>query len=83
MREIEQKFAWLCTWFIHNHERGAHVIDSQKRYEFVCTALSCVIEMQGMLLQELQIVNRRTTDGYARIRMPGGRSIAGEVRHGD
>jgi hypothetical protein len=81
VRTIERSFDDLCTWYIGNHERGAHVIDSQKRYEFVCKALSCVIEMQGLLLQELQILNNRTANGY--IRMPGGRSIRGEVRRGD
>lgn len=79
MREIETKFADLCTWYIYNYNRGRQVIDSEKRYAFVCKALSCVIEIQGMMLEEMQRLNRRTTDGYARIPMPGGRSIRGEV----
>ena len=78
MREIEQKYDDLCRWFIYNNARGKQVIDSAKRYEFMCAALSCVIEMQGMLVHELQILNNRTVNGY--IRMPGGRSIPAEVR---
>lgn len=80
MREIERKFGDICTWYIHNHERGEKIIDSAKRYDFICRALSNVIEMQGLLLQEIQRLNHRTVDGY--IRMPGGRSIRGEVARG-
>jgi hypothetical protein len=77
MQEIERRFGDLCTWFIHNHERGDKIVDSAKRYDFLCRALSNVIEMQGLLLQEMQRLNNRTVDGY--IRMPGGTSIRGEV----
>jgi hypothetical protein len=77
MREIERKFGDICQWYIGNHERGSGILDSQQRYDFVCRALANVIEMQGLLLQEIQRLNHRTVDGF--IRMPGGRSIRGEV----
>jgi hypothetical protein len=78
MREIEQQFANICTWFIGNHNRGLGIVDSAKRYEFIVKALSNVIEMQGLLLQEIQRLNHRTANGF--IQMPGTRrSIRGEV----
>lgn len=83
MRDIENRFADLCTWFSYNNDRGKQVLDSEKRYAFVCKALACVIEMEGLILQELQTLNRRTVDGYTAIHMPGGASIRGEVHRED
>jgi hypothetical protein len=80
MREIEQRFYNFCCWYNGNVERGEHILDSAKRYDFVCKALSNMAELQGMMLQELQRLNRRTTEGFTAIQMPGTRrSMRGEV----
>lgn len=81
MRELEQRYADVCQWFIGNNNRGLGILDSPQRYDFVVKTLSCVMELQGLLLHELQILNRRSVDGFQRIEMPGGASIRGEVRH--
>ena len=78
MREVEEKIHYLSQWFEHNHQRGAQVVDSANRYAFICKALACVIEVQGLIVQELQLLNRRQVSGV--IRLPGGRTIPGQVR---
>lgn len=81
MRELEQRFYNFCRWYNGNVERGEHILDSAKRYDFVCKALSNMAELHGLMLQELQRLNRRQTDGFTAITMPGTRrTIRGEVR---
>lgn len=79
MRELEERFQDWCQWQIGNCMRGEKIVDSAKKYEFLVKSIHGNLELIGMLIAELQKLNRRSTDGFTRIPMPGGRSIRGEV----
>ena len=79
MRELEERFQAWCQWQIGNCMRGEKIVDSEKKYEFLVKSIHGNLELIGMLIAEVQKLNRRSVDGFTRIEMPGGRTIRGEV----
>jgi hypothetical protein len=79
MRDLEERFQAWCQWQIGNCMRGEKIVDSAKKYEFLVKSIHGNLELIGMLIAEVQKLNRRYVDGFERIDIPGGRSIRGEV----
>lgn len=81
MKDLEERFQAWCQWQIGNCRRGACIVDSAKKYEFLVKSIHGNLELMGMIIEELQRLNRRATEGFTKIEMPGARrSIRGEVR---
>jgi hypothetical protein len=77
MNELEERFDLWCQWWIGNARRGAQVVDSAKRYEFLTKTNTGLLELIGLIINELQRLEHRDVQHYGEIVMPSGATIRG------